>query len=172
MNKKNQRDQQGFHVLEISLIAVVLIVIALGGWLVWKNNSGPKLTAAQKTVQSECLKSYNDKRLCDFGAIFSLSNISYKVTDKTTKAGSTTTLAVEVDSNGNLEYNTPSGDIIKANGVTYVKPSTTKTWYKYAEGSSSTPNISNPASSIKPDFKNKPLKVLNTTISAKYRAAH
>lgn len=162
MKSQHRKNQQGFHTTGILLIVVVLAAIGLISWWVWKTNSGPKLNAAQKVVQSDCVKSYSDKsnkKLCDFGALFSLTNTPYTMTYKVTdSSGESTDLTVKSDGKGNISYTTSSGDIVKYNGISYVKDPTTGTWYKYPAGSSSAPAITNPADSIKPDFKSQAAK--------------
>jgi len=154
MNRKLRKNQQGFHSLELLLVIAVIVVIGLVGWVVWKKNSSPKLNAAQKVVQSSCLKSYNDTKLCDFGALFTLTNKPYKLVIKTTpKSGSADTITIESDGNGGLSYITSSGDIIKSAGTTYVELPNTTTWYRYAAGSTSAPAVTNPGDSLSPDFK-------------------
>lgn len=154
MGHQVRKNQRGFHSLEALLVVVVVVVVGIIGWVVWQKNSSPKLNAAQKVVQGECLKSYNDKKLCDFGALFSLVNKPYKLVIKTTpKSGSAETVTVESDGKGGLSYVTSSGNIIKSAGVTYVQLPNTKTWYRYSAESKSAPDVTNPGDKLAPDFK-------------------
>jgi len=142
---KTKLNSRGFGHIEFLLLAVVIVIVVGAGMWVWEKNSGPKLTSAQKTVQTACLKDYNDKRLCDFDALWitSLAKIPYTMIE--TGATSST---IKNDGKGNFSITTTSGDVVSYNSAIYVLAPGISTWVEYAAGSSGAPNIPNPASSF------------------------
>lgn len=142
---KTKSNSYGFSQLELAIVVVAVVVVVVIGLFVWKNNSGPTLTSAQKTVQTACLKDYNDKKLCDFDALWvtSLGKTSYTMT-----LTGATSATFKADGKGNLSITTTSGDMVSYKGAVYVLSPGVSTWVEYPAGTSSAPTVPNLASSF------------------------
>lgn len=148
MNTSLHRDERGIQqALLAVIIVVVLAAVGFVGWRVLHKSSDNG---------GSCMKTYNDRTLCNFAANNShLSKFAYTATDTSTdNQGNTTKILIKNDGkgdysvssqNGNQSYNTVTiGNTIYAqnNGSSWIQ-------YKAANGASP---IANPISTFKATF--------------------
>ncbi|MDB5163765.1 MAG: hypothetical protein JWS12_383 [Candidatus Saccharibacteria bacterium] len=179
MKTSLRRDDRGMAHVALVLLAVIVIAAIAGiGYYVMKGNkktSTPKSAAlttastatpvasANKEIETDCTKLYNDKDFCKFASAFSYANRSYKLTSKGTSAQSgASELSIEVDAKSNDHTVSKVNGQVVLEAITldnyiYSRDSATGTWIRDPKNSDSGAQ-SNPADDLKVDLKSEAAK--------------
>jgi len=157
-----RKDERGTGHVAVAILAVVIIAaIGFVGWRVMnKNNTAATNTSTPAAVVSNatetaCNKVYNDKNLCKFASSAAdFAKLPYTAVDTSVDAqGQTSSVTIQSDGKSNFSMTAGSGataySTVEIGSTVYVKSGTSTTWTKYT---SNAPAVTNPATTIKPDF--------------------
>lgn len=154
MKKSLFKDERGLgHAVVVILIVAVIAAVGIVGWRVMQKDNTVAKTPAQKTVNTACMKVYNDKNLCNAQtASLNFSKLAYTAVDTATDTqGQTSKFTVSSDGKGATSVTANSGgqsfSTITIGSTTYVKNG--DSWLKYT---SNAPATTNPASDLKTTF--------------------
>lgn len=151
MKTSLRADQRGLgHLVIIVLIVVVVAALGFAAWRVSHKDEPKKATGTSTTSinDSDCLKVYDDKLLCDFATDnANFNKLSYTaVNDSADSMGQTTQITVQNNGTGSSSVSSKAGNSqfnsITIGPTTYVQ-NNGSAWVKYDHNAPASPSPAN-----------------------------